>query len=80
MRCKGISVTVQSAQTVNADSMRELVKENKMYHVPQRLMRRDKKEGTIRSVNLEKKLRVTFSKRLWPDNIDEPSLPIGWQD
>ena len=80
LKCKGIRLTSVASEKITAESLIELVKDNDVITVPQRIMKRDKKKGNIQSKVLQKRLRVTFSKRLWPENIDDVSLPIGWQD
>lgn len=79
MKCKGVRLSVKARQTITPETFSDLVEEQRIYEVPQRIITRNKKTTVIRSKNLTKQLRVTFSKRLWPDSPESPSLPIGWK-
>ena len=77
MKHKGIRPTIKTDSLLNSTTMAEMIENNAEIKVPQRLMIRNKQIGGVRSHHTEKRLRVTFSKRMWPEKPDSPSKPIG---
>ena len=79
MKHKGIKPTMKTADALNPETMANVVRDNGELKVHQMNMTRDRKTGTVRTRYMDKRLRVTFSKRIFPDTIEAPSLPIGYK-
>ena len=77
MKHKGIRPSTKTDLILNSTTMADMVENNTELKVPQRLMVRNKNVGAVRTHHTVKRLRVTFSKRMWPSNVSRPSKPIG---
>ena len=79
LKWKGVCLNAKVCETVTGDSVMNLIKENDVMHVEQSTISRDKRKITLNSNQLLKRMQVTFNKRMWPEKLDDISLPIGFQ-
>ena len=77
MKHKGLRPSVTTDKILNPTTMAEMIEQDEVLYVDQRLMCRDKKKGGVQSKHVKKRIRVTMSKRMWPEKVDGPTLPIG---
>ena len=74
---KGIKPTFKVDEKLDAIELLNLIKEDYSVKVPQRILRRDKQEATLRWQEMDKIVRSTFCKRLPPVNLRDVTYPIG---
>ena len=68
---------MKTKDILNPTTMAEMIENNTELTVAQSIMVRNKNEGGVTSRKMDKRLRVTFSKRMMPKKPQDASLPIG---
>ena len=76
-KMKGIKPTSKVDEILPAEKLLDLIQKEYTIHVPQRILRRDKKEATLKWKEMNKIVRSTFAKRLPPREITDITDPIG---
>ena len=79
LKWKGVRLNSKACETVTPDSVLELIKNVDVMSVEQPMITRDKRKIVLTSKKLQKQMRVTMNKRMWPRELEDMSLPIGFQ-
>ncbi len=76
---KGIQCSEKNKGLVCAETIKEAVLKETDTVIPQALIRRNKRSWDLKSNELEKRFRLTYSKRRrLPNSFN--TLPFGWID
>ena len=76
-KLKGVCPTFKVDQKLTPETLENIIEKEETVHVPQRTLRRNRKEMTLRWQESDKIVRSTFSKRLPPQNLEDETDPIG---
>lgn len=76
-KLKGVCPTFAVDQVLTQETLEKIIETEEKVYVPQRTLRRDKKEMTLRWQESNKVVRSTFSKRIPPQNLEDETDPIG---
>ncbi len=76
-KLKGVCPTFKVDQKLTPETLEQIIEKEEIVRVPQRTLRRDKQNMTLRWQESNKMVRSTFSKRLPPQNLEDETDPIG---